>query len=81
MAAKITRFELWQDTIEFDSNEHSLAAEYTIEHGLELCAEITEYGCCSSYTSERYFFLDREEAVQLARFILEQVEAAHGKVS
>jgi len=68
----VLRFDHCPDMLELHDNDISI--EYTEKHGLEMCVMVNNYGERSTSYEERYFFLSRDEALELAEFIMEQVK-------
>jgi hypothetical protein len=69
----ITRYENCPSFAPVWNNEkEDTSVELHKDGELEIMVEVINYGCCSSSTEERYVFLSKEEAVEMARFILEQ---------
>ena len=56
-----------------ENKEKNVQAEFYPENEeLELVIEVEEYDWHGSSMSDKYFYLPKEEALELARFILEQ---------
>lgn len=43
--------------------------KFRTEHGLEICAETTQYSDFGRYQEDVYFFLDKEEVVKLRDYL------------